>query len=1042
MRNIIRAAFIVIAGVLSLGAENLIIENSSFEVGRAGYDANPGVFIRNWDRFVMPAVTGETAAHGAKSLKIMNPSGMDAVQVFFPALSFKEKTHIVISFYAKASVANTPVLVALKSGWKNVFQKTMLVPTQWTRMVAEFDVAADVVKETQGGTHGMYALGFDLFSSSKPVFETVWLDGIQIEKNVLAEYAPAVRIDASIDMSDFASRQTLIYTVGEIPQADISAAVYGGGSTADAVITVTDMLNGTVVSRMRAAMQLDAKGLGSARIDLPAVERRQYRIEAVVTAGTEKAKAQRMYGGIKDLSTGLTSKRFGGSIETMEVARSWYMAPADPSYRMAAWRVHPDVYAKLAKSIGWQWIHFYGQVEMKMINDVKGVYQWDDADFCVDLYRRYGFELMALPTGQGDYHQWYFGPQWTLTGPKSLGGTSGGKDKPRMDPDAFGKFCYDAALRYKGKIDHWECWNEPGVKMREAEYLTLLKACYTNIKKANPSATVLGLTGTWDIGGDLYGWVKNCLKIGAGDFMDAIAVHGYHTKDRDYVGQVQAMAKKISGKDFRIWDSESGKTMFDDYGYPNYFRPESGSRSDHPFDHSIIFMSKHFANELANGIERQSWFNLDAYGIWLGSPQFGLINFDGSPNAAMMGQNFMIEIYDTAKIFREVPVEGNTVAYVFDRPKGPFAVYWNDALDTEGTLPLTGIRVADMMGGEIDVQTAAGGTTIKIDRRPRYIFAKGVSAEACALAVSKMTVKGLSPIKIERTILSLSGPTPVLLASVKNAGQQHQLCVASVQRKPSWIPSWPAEEEFTIPSFGSKDIAFTFPVSIPDDDNGMILSVETLKDTLFVTVPLAMIGADRTAEPITVDGQANEPVWQRRYTVGTLAAMSAAYDDKAVYFLFTVKDNEIVNFREFTGTKPLESWQTDAVELFFDLDREGDITKPIFDRDDLQLVCTVKGTSSKGEVLKGPLSFAGNKAFPAEHVAMKTTRSADGYIMEIGIPWDAFAAMGVERKSSIGFSAAIRDMDKNFQERGRAFWSGNDNNYKDTSRFGLLIFLP
>ncbi|MBN8217386.1 MAG: hypothetical protein J0L75_12145 [Spirochaetes bacterium] len=987
-------------------------------------------------------ITAETAAHGTHSLKLMNPTGMDAIQVFFPAREFKERTHLVVSFYAKASVEKTPLLAGMLCGWKRVIEKNIDLGKDWARYQFEGDVGVDFVKESSaGGARGMYALTLSLFSAKKPVFGDVWIDAIQIERQALTEYAPAKTLEATLDFADFPNRRSLVYFAGEKPEAVLTVASTRAVAAAEARITVKDTLGGQVLFDEKKSVALDAKGQGSVRVSLPAVARRHYRIEAVVTSGGGRATAQRVFGGIVDLSKNqIRSKRFGGSIEMMEEARAYYMAPADPSYRMAAYREKPEVYASLARKIGWQWIHFYGQVGIGMVAPEKGKYQWRDADACTDLYLKLGLEIMALTTSHGNYQGWYFEPKWILTGPKSLGGNNAGKDSPLVNAEDFGRFCFDLAEHFKGRIDLWESWNEPGVKMRAEEYLPLLAACYTNMKRANPASSVLGLCGTWDMGGDLYGWVKRCLALGAGKYMDEIGIHGYHTKDRDYIARVRATAKELTGKEWKVWDTESGSEILQDYGYPAYFNWESPT--EYRFDGLLTMLSKHYANEMASGVERQSWFNLiGSYG-WIGKPDYALMNYDGSPNAAMMGQNYLIEQYEGARLHREVPVEGGTVAYVFQKGNEPFLVYWNETLETEGSLPIEGVQVLDMMGGRLPVRSEGGTTLLKIDKTPRYVTAAGMGAEALASAVGRITVRGASALKLGRISLSVSGETPLLVASVKNTGAQPQRLEVETISKPAWVSAGVRESRL-LPGFTNLDLSWRLPMTLPGDDNLLRLAFEVPSGTLVANIPLNIQSARRGAG-VLIDGLAGDSAWNGALwgPIGHFATMASSYDEKSLHFFFKVKDNEVVNYRDYSATA-LPSWKTDGVELYFDLDREGDFSQSTFNQDDLQLAFAVKcGPASKDEVNKGPDVYAGNKNFPADKVSMKTTRSGEGYLMEIGIPWECFSALGYKKKSLIGFAASVRDLGKNYEERARAFWAGDNDNYRDTSKFGLLLLMP
>jgi hypothetical protein len=63
-----------------------------------------------------------------------------------------------------------------------------------------------------------------------------------------------------------------------------------------------------------------------------------------------------------------------------------------------------------------------------------------------------------------------------------------------VDVAAFGKYCEAVARHYRGKIDHWELWNEPYLSYSGGpkRFGELLQAGSAGVKRGNPEAQVLG----------------------------------------------------------------------------------------------------------------------------------------------------------------------------------------------------------------------------------------------------------------------------------------------------------------------------------------------------------------------------------------------------------------------------------------------------------------------------------------------------------------------------------------------------------------------
>ncbi|MGH2354281.1 MAG: cellulase family glycosylhydrolase [Chloroflexota bacterium] len=74
------------------------------------------------------------------------------------------------------------------------------------------------------------------------------------------------------------------------------------------------------------------------------------------------------------------------------------------------------------------------------------------------------------------------------------------KNRPESPPEKFedfGDFAFTVASRYKGRVEHFQLWNEPNLgeewrgEADPAEYVELLKIGYERVKEANPQALVL-----------------------------------------------------------------------------------------------------------------------------------------------------------------------------------------------------------------------------------------------------------------------------------------------------------------------------------------------------------------------------------------------------------------------------------------------------------------------------------------------------------------------------------------------------------------------
>ena len=136
-------------------------------------------------------------------------------------------------------------------------------------------------------------------------------------------------------------------------------------------------------------------------------------------------------------------------------------------------------------------------------------------------------------------------------------------------PEEWRRFVRATVAHYRGKLRHWEIWNEPdGGFWKPApdasQYVRLLKIAYEEIKKIDTANRVI-------IGG-LISWnaeyMQSLYNAGAKGYFDAVAVHPYHLGPDanpqvawEYTDFRKVLASN-GQQDIEIWITESGGTSF------------------------------------------------------------------------------------------------------------------------------------------------------------------------------------------------------------------------------------------------------------------------------------------------------------------------------------------------------------------------------------------------------------------------------------------------------------------------------------------------
>lgn len=150
---------------------------------------------------------------------------------------------------------------------------------------------------------------------------------------------------------------------------------------------------------------------------------------------------------------------------------------------------------------------------------------WEKYDLIVDLANQYGVQIIARLGNP---------PAWTRAD-----GDARGTLAPPDDFTDFGDFVYTVVQRYKGRVRHYQIWNEPNIypewgeqPVDAAGYVRLLQVAYRRAKEADPDCVVLcaGLAQTLETGpknlNDLV-YLQQMYDAGIKGYFDIMGVMAY-----------------------------------------------------------------------------------------------------------------------------------------------------------------------------------------------------------------------------------------------------------------------------------------------------------------------------------------------------------------------------------------------------------------------------------------------------------------------------------------------------------------------------------
>lgn len=301
---------------------------------------------------------------------------------------------------------------------------------------------------------------------------------------------------------------------------------------------------------------------------------------------------------------------------------------------------------------------------------------------------------------------------------------------------AFVRYATFLAEHFKGRINHFEVWNEYNMEgggfnptsRPPEDYARLLKAVYPAIKEVNPDAFIVGCCTA---GTDL-GWIKRVFDAGGYDYMDAVSIHPYcYPTSPDEGGIVKniELTRELMlqyGEEKPIWLTEVGwPTQEDQRGVSEIV--------------SGAYAVRLHALGMAAGADKIFWYDLQDDGTdrTYNEHNFGLIKtWFGLPVPWAAKDNFIAYSAMTKKMadveYVDAYDEGNLKIYRFrsKTDNKDLLILWTlRGIETIG-LKLGADRVlaTDLWGNPFYLSATSGVITTSVTPFPIYLegFFQGI----------------------------------------------------------------------------------------------------------------------------------------------------------------------------------------------------------------------------------------------------------------------------------------------------------------------------
>ncbi|UCH33916.1 MAG: VCBS repeat-containing protein [Armatimonadota bacterium] len=307
-----------------------------------------------------------------------------------------------------------------------------------------------------------------------------------------------------------------------------------------------------------------------------------------------------------------------------------------------------------------------------------------------------------------------------------------GEEQPdqRSEFKDYGRFAFEAARHYAGRIDAFEAWNEPNLggfwhgEPNPAHYVEMLREAYAGIKRANPDAIVIG--GSIAAVGRLdWPYLEAIFALGAGRYMDALSLHPYRPMPE--AGQprtayrVRELLATYGLADMPVWITEEGWSLPDDPRTP----------TDEAWHANYFARSTLISWALGNAVH--IWY------AWGGG--YGLSRGDGL-RPAYRACETLTDVIGARKPVGFLPLAWPDYGVIFADADSAVAALWRPFGKSTVTLGArgNGVKLLDQYGAPLPVR----GSRVTVELTPSVTYVTGLGSNAIHRAAAQVYPREVS----------------------------------------------------------------------------------------------------------------------------------------------------------------------------------------------------------------------------------------------------------------------------------------------------------
>jgi hypothetical protein len=388
---------------------------------------------------------------------------------------------------------------------------------------------------------------------------------------------------------------------------------------------------------------------------------------------------------------------------------------------------------------GFKWVRLWdtGDTWNRHERAGKGQFDFSMTDTKVDRFLEQGFRVLAVLA---------YTPTWASTHPEIGHYTGAGAPFPPRNIDDWRDYCRTIMTHYRGRIAHFEVWNEPNTgseanlksgffRGTTDDYVALLKAAYEVARDVGPEIRIVGCSGT----GDFLSWTERVLDAGGAPYMDILSFHAYTTprspEEANLGGRIERLRQIMAAHgigDMPVWNTEVGYWTDRRTGARPATADELLERappglapnwqSGWPYrpiteQEAAAFTVRHYAINWSHGVDRLFWYS----SISSGQP---LLTADGGLRLACGAVAHMAETLDGARYLRRIDLGIKHLhLHLWQRGDDVVAMLWHAGRGVKDVEFPAGaaLKGRDMWGNSIPLGPAENGVVVSAGRDPVFL---------------------------------------------------------------------------------------------------------------------------------------------------------------------------------------------------------------------------------------------------------------------------------------------------------------------------------